>query len=296
MKLTRSRHFVILRLFLLLLVVPAGDLAAQQEQWKEMFPEMRFCTPLFDYPVYHADDLWDYIDGAADNYLNYRFEDLHIAEYTKGKGKVYFKVEVYRHASPLYAFGIYTSERSPDYHFIEMGTQGFQESGQIYFLKGPYYVKVISMQEKTKEEKYLWTLASLIEEHLEGPVGFPPELEWFPPEGKVKNAERFIAREFLGHEFFDSVFTAAYSLDGKEFTVFISHRNDKESAKRILTEMYRTATGKVPAGLQEGDRMIKDGYNGKIYLIWKGNVLFGFQDIDDQALIRKMAAEILDKL
>jgi hypothetical protein len=296
MKRSFLKNTVLPGFLFLLFLFTAGELSAQQENWKEMFPEMRACTPVFNYPVYHADDLWDYIDGAADNYLNYRFEDLHIAEYAKGKGKIFFKVEVYRHASPLYAFGIYSSERSPDYHFIDMGTQGFQESGQIYFLKGPYYVKVISVDERSKEAKYLWTLAKLIEQHLEGPTGFPPELNWFPENGKVKNAERFISREFLGHEFFDSVFTARYDLEGKEFTAFISHRAGKESAKKILAQMYKSATGKVPANLREGDRMIKDGYNGNIYLIWKDNVLFGFQDIDDQALIRSMAAEILDKI
>jgi len=290
-------------LAVLLLLLPAA-LPAQEEgitqkdrqELEEMFPDMRFCTPVFDYPVYHADDLWDYIDGAADNYLNYRFVDLHIAEYTKARGKVMFKVEVYRHSSPLYAFGIYSSERSPDYRFIHLGTQGFRESGQIYFLKGPYYVKVISEQERAKDEdKTLYTLASLMEQHLEGTTQFPRELSLFPAEGKIENAERFIASDFLGHAYFDSVFTADYRVGEKEFRMFVSERADKASAENLLREMLRDK-GKENKVLKEGDYKIHDGYNGDIYLIWKGKVLFGFQNIDDQALIRKMAAEVLDKL
>ena len=283
------------------LIFPLIPLSAQQDMPEQelrerMFPDFRVCTPVFEYPVYHAEDLWDYIDGAADNYLTYRFVDLHIAEYAKPKGKKYFKVEVYRHASPLYAFGIYSSERSPDYHFIQLGTQGFMESNQVFFLKGPYYVKVISEQEGSKEEKFLRALANLIEDRLEGTTRFPAELQWFPEENKIANSERFIAQDFLGHAFFDSVFTATYRKDGKEFTVFLSHRANTGSAKNILAQLYKKATGKTPADLEEGDRMIHDGYNGNIYLIWKGDVLFGFRDVEDQQLIRSMAADILNKL
>ena len=33
-----------------------------------------------NYPVYTPDNLWDFINGAADNYLAYDFVDLHVAE------------------------------------------------------------------------------------------------------------------------------------------------------------------------------------------------------------------------
>ena len=36
-----------------------------------------------NYPVYTPDNLWDFINGAADNYLAYDFVDLHVAEYKK---------------------------------------------------------------------------------------------------------------------------------------------------------------------------------------------------------------------
>ncbi len=304
MNLFRTENFFLKGVLFLLVFFPVFPLAAQQdlrdqqeqELREKMFPDFRVCTPVFEYPVYHPDDLWDYIDGAADNYLNYHFLDLHIAEYTKLKGKKYFKVEVYHMASPLYAFGIYSSERSPDYHFIPLGTQGFMESSQVFFLKGPYYVKVISEQQGSKEEKFIRALANLIEDRLEGTTEFPPELQLFPDEGKVENSERFIASDFLGHEFFDSVFTAEYQHEGKEFAIFLSRRANAGSARNILAQFYQKATGKVPSVLEEGDRMIHDGYNGNIYLIWKGDMLFGFQNIEDQQLIRSLAADMLRKL
>ena len=303
MKTLSAKDLLCAAALLVSLILLPATLSAQEEgkdqkerqELEEMFPDMRFCTPVFDYPVYHADDLWDYIDGAADNYLNYKFVDLHIAEYTKARGKVLFKVEVYRHASPLYAFGIYSSERSPDYHFIDLGTQGFRESGQIFFLKGPYYVKVISMQEGSKdEEKSLYTLASLMEQHLEGTTEFPPELSLFPDEGKIENSERFIASDFLGHAFFDSVFTADYRIGENAFTMFLSKRADEASAKNILEKMDKEK--KIEKPLKEGDYKIDDGYNGTLYLIWTKNVVFGFQNVKDYTQIINLAAEVLTRL
>ncbi|MCD6202393.1 MAG: hypothetical protein J7K46_11365 [Bacteroidales bacterium] len=279
-------------LFLLLVFSPA-ILAAQDSI---RFPEMKGYNLHFDYPVYFPDNLWDYIDGAADNYLNYHFVNLHIAEYYKGNNKVFFKVEIYRHESPLYAFGIYSSERSPDYHFINLGVQGFQEESLIYFLKGPYYVKILTQQEGRRAGRDIEVLAHKLETMLAGTTRFPPELALFPEKNKIANSERFIASAFLGHEFFDSVFTTQYQTGDVSFSMFLTHRATVENTKKLLETFCKNATGQIPQPLKEGDRVIKDGYNGDIYLIWQGNIIFGFRNLKDQVLMRQMAEEVLSKL
>jgi len=281
-------------LFLLLLLFFFPAVLAAQDSIR--FPEIKSYNLHFDYPVYHPGNLWDYIDGAADNYLNYHFEELHIAEYYKGNKKVFFKVEIYRHESPLYAFGIYSSERSPDYHFINLGVQGFREESLIYFLKGPYYVKIITLQEGKRAERDIEVLAHKVETILAGTTRFPPELELFPENNKIANSERFIASDFLGHEFFDSVFTAQYKSGDVRFSMFFTRRSSTDGTKKILEAFYKNATGQVPRPLKEGDHIIKDGYNGNIYLIWQGDVIFGFRNLEDQSLMRHIAEEVLRKL
>ena len=46
-----------------------------------ILPELSGFKKVTDYPVYTADNLWDFINGAADVYLSYGFENVHIAEY-----------------------------------------------------------------------------------------------------------------------------------------------------------------------------------------------------------------------
>ena len=49
-----------------------------------IFPEEQGWKLSTDFPVYTPDNLWDYINGAADGYLSFGFQDLTMAEYTKG--------------------------------------------------------------------------------------------------------------------------------------------------------------------------------------------------------------------
>lgn len=282
--------------FLSLAVISLTGLFGQSHRQDSIvFPSMKGYGIVYNYPVYHSDNLWDYIDGAADNYLSYHFQELHIAEYVKGR-KIFFKVEIYHHESPLYAFGIYSSERSPVYQFIPLGVQGFREESLINFLKGSYYVKILTQQKGKRVENDLKELAGKVEAILPGAATFPAELRLFPEEGKVRNAERFTAENFLGHEFFDSVFTAEYKTNDVSFTIFLTRRANVENARSLMGNFYKAATGKIPDVLHEGDQMIEDGYNGKIYIIWEGNVIFGFQNMTNQNLMRNLAREMLNKL
>ena len=89
--------------------------------------------------VYDANNLWDIIDGAADLFLEYYFVDLHTARYIN-TDSIEVKVELYRHNSPVNAFGMYSQERDPGYHFIQVGVQGYIEEGVLNFLDGVYYI------------------------------------------------------------------------------------------------------------------------------------------------------------
>ena len=54
---------------------------------------------------YEAENLWEYINGSAETFLAYAFRDVVAQDYRKGAG-LELKVEIYRHDSPLMAFGI----------------------------------------------------------------------------------------------------------------------------------------------------------------------------------------------
>jgi hypothetical protein len=257
-----------------------------------VFPQLKGYKIKTDYPVYLPDNLWDFINGAADNYLANGFVDLHVAEYKKGKAVI--KLEVYRHSGNTLAFGIYSSERSPSFRFMNLGAQGYIADGSINFFKGNYYVKIKTYSKKEKVLQAEETLANKVAVMLTGEAAMPAILSQFPSEGKKVNEETFINESVLGHSFLNKAFKAAYQVGSDEFSIFISDANSPEAAKKTV-ETYIASTGISPVETGDSKFMLMDGYNGTIFLAWKDKriVIISGLAKDQAEIAEKYTSEIL---
>lgn len=249
-----------------------------------VFPEIKGWKLVQDYPVYYPENLWDYINGAADAYLSFLFMDLHIAEYVHKNGTI-IKAEVYHHKAPEYSFGIYSMERTPEYHFQDFGIQGYAESSLVHFITGNYYVKVTTNSSGDAISEFVAMVARKVAESLGDPGPLPEALQLFPEEGKITYSEKFIADNFLGHDFMSRVFTTDYKVGDEEFILFLIPKNSPDECMKLL-ESYYKFTGQ-DAGLREGAHTIKDKYNGIIYMIWEKNNIWGGMNIKNPATGKK---------
>ncbi len=230
------------------------------------FPPLKGFKTVTDYPVYVPDNLWDFINGAADNYLAYDFVDLHVAEYKKGREVI--KLEVYRHEDNTMAFGIYSSERSPSFNFRKIGAQGYIIDGAINFFKGNYYVKIRTYSKKPKTLQAAESLAYRTAELLQGTSELPAVLSLFPAEGKKENEETYINISVLGHNFLNGAFRALYQSGSDNFSVFIFPTGSTaETGKTVAS--YLASAGMDSDDQAEGRYAFTDGYNGNIFLAWK---------------------------
>lgn len=243
-----------------------------------VFPEIKGWKLVQEYPVYFPENLWDYINGAADAYLSYLFVDLHIAEYINPEGTI-IKAEVYRHKAPEYAFGIYSIERTPEYDFQDYGTQGYAEESLVHFITRDCYVKVTTNASGDEIGKIVPVIARKVAESLGDPGPLPKPLQLFPKEGKVVHSEKFIADNFLGHQFMERVFTADYRVGGDDFILFFMEKNSPDECKKILEEYY--AFTRQTVEMKEGPHTITDRYNGTLHVIWKGNCIWGAMNVED---------------
>jgi hypothetical protein len=230
-------------------------------------PNLEGFKKITNYPVYQPENLWDFINGAADTYLALGFVDLHVAEYKKGRETI--KLEIYRHSDHTMAFGIYASERSPSYRFVNLGSQGYIVDGAINFFKGNYYVKIRTYSSKPKTLKAEESLAARVAGMLQGETEMPALLLQFPDEGKKINEETYINESVLGHQFLNKAFKASYLAGTDEFNIFLMSHNSGEETIRIV-EAYLTYAGVDFVKADEGKVVFTDGYNGTIFLSWKG--------------------------
>ena len=89
---------------------------------------------------YRADTLYEYMDGGADVYLLYNFQVLQHQNFKSGQAEL--SVDIFDMGSAEDAFGIYAAERSPSYHFLDVGTEAYRSEGILNFLQDRYYVKL----------------------------------------------------------------------------------------------------------------------------------------------------------
>ncbi|MBP1675011.1 MAG: hypothetical protein H6Q24_1149 [Bacteroidetes bacterium] len=276
----------------ILLLLVSGLISFGSVAQEFVYPSLKGFKLKTEYPVFVPENLWDFINGAAENYLAYGFIDLNVAEYKKGRNVI--KLEIYRHNSNINAFGIYSSERSPSFRFINLGAQGYIADGAINFFKGDYYVKIKTYSKKEKVLQAEETLAARVAGMLEGEASMPAMLSEFPAEGRKLNEETFINESVLGHSFLNKAFRATYQVGNDVFSIFISEGSSPEEAKRTA-ETYVASTGISPVATGDSKFMLMDGFNGTVFLAWKDRriVIISGLAKDQADIADKYTSEIL---
>jgi hypothetical protein len=249
------------------------------------FPEVGRWKQSGEIQTFSPKDLFEYINGAADLYLSYDFQELKVAEYQNEK-KASVVIEVYRHKTPTHAFGIYSQERLSDANFLDIGAQGYSETDVLNFVAGNDYVKINSFKTGPEDQEVLLTFAKKVVENLGEKGSLPSILSSFPEEGKRKNSEKFVSIKFLGYSFLYSAFTADYDLSGKKFKLFVIEGADQKECRDMI-EKYLQQTGKPDKDIAEGRHAILDPHHGVVDVYWKGKYIWGILDLGDVSLRSK---------
>lgn len=243
------------------------------------FPQMEGWTKKGNPVTYTPDNLYEYIDGAADVFLSYDFVKLATVG-LENEAKASLTIDIYQHSNPVNGFGIYSQEKSQKGPFITIGTQGYYEKGILNFLKGSFYVKISGYDLGDRDETVLTETAKQIAQKLDGDNRFPDVVESFPKEEKVENSERYIAQNFMGHSFLHSAFVADYNKDGRKLEVFIIQANDETESAKILDSYLNFVKGKGMEVENPGDGLYRfqDPYyrsSGKMHMKRNGKYIWG---------------------
>ena len=249
------------------------------------FPEITGWKQSGEIQTFSFKTLFEYINGDADLYLMYDLQELKVTEYLNEK-KASVIVDVYRHKTPTYAFGIYSQERLSNANIIDIGAQGYIEKNVLNFVSGPYYVKLNSYNTGAEDEEILLNFAKKVSENLGEKGRLPSILSSFPQEGKKNNSEKFISINFLGYAFLHSAFTADYELSGKKFKLFVIEGADGNDCREMI-QKYLQQTRSPEKNVTESRYAIADPYHGEIELHWKGKYIWGILNVSDTSLRSK---------
>lgn len=263
-----------------------------------LFPTFAGWTKKGKPDLYTPDNLFEYINGAAEVFLSYDFVKLATLTYENNKENS-FTVDVYQHSSDRNGFGIYSQEKPQKGDFLDIGTQGYYEKGVLNFLKGSFYVKMSGYDLGDNDKKILTTAARRLAKALEGSMDFPAVVKCFPGKGKIANSEVYINRNFLGHSFLHSAFVTDYEIDGRKFQVFIIETGKPEEVEEILNNYTGFLKKKgIPVEQKEKLYRFQDPYyrsSGIMNMKMEKNYLWGLFSKNNAAaesFIREIARNL----
>lgn len=114
-------------------------------------------APAGEEQVYAGDELFDYINGGADIYLEYGFKEVRVREYSRG-GKT-ITVEVFEMVDADAAYGIYSFKRGAGGERVAAGQKGVLEDYYLNFWKGRHHVTLTGFDEEEDTREGLKILA-----------------------------------------------------------------------------------------------------------------------------------------
>lgn len=235
--------------------------------------------------VYTSESLWEYINGAADYYLNYGFYKLEVVEYSFSEDE-YIKAEVYHHNSELTAFGIYAYERPSKADFLELGAQGYMQHSALNFYGNKYYIKVHSNQtdQRTIEtiKKIGYKLAELNINSDESSFSF----DEFPAKNKIENSEKYYPSNYLGYDFFSNAMEVSYKIGDDKFKLFKITMNTADEVAARLKD-YFEFTGFNVEPEQDKIYEVNDTFNDLVILQCNEHIIYGVFDCDDAKTARE---------
>lgn len=276
------------RFFLLLLAFCALEAYSQEIT----FPEIPGWIPDGKVLAFNKENLYEHIDGAAEFYLSYGFESLKVASWSNNGAEL--TIEVYDHADPLQAYGIYSIEKSEKAVTLPVGLEGYGDASTFNFVAGKYYVKMNGTQLEKVPGFSERSVAEGLSRTLCAKPGYPAIISLFPTQDMVPNTCQYIPTEFMGLSFLGSAVRARYRLGGEEITLFLVERPERSDIEKIVRKYADYSETKIK--VSEGDLTMKDPFNGTVFLRWKGNRLAGATGSADRRKIADLLGRIGAKL
>ena len=186
--------------------------------------------------TYDAAGLWELINGAADVFLSYGFENVTVQKFSAGN--VTTSIAVYDMGRPLNAFGIYRTEAPADETALPVGTEAVVSPPyQCLLLKDRYYVKV-EAYEGDIDQATGESLVAAIADALPGEDGLPPEFAALSADRMVAGSAQYTREALYGLAELNESVHAAYTDDaGSEYQAFVLLQTGEVTADNIWQEL-----------------------------------------------------------
>jgi len=148
-------------------------------------------VPSGDVEIFNCENIFDLVDGQADAFFAYGFEQVAVRRYENAEGAV-LHIEVWQLATPTDAYGLFTASIAGTP--ADIGNDGDADPGRrLAFWQDRYTVHVRARQELDDAE--LWGFAQAVSAALPEGGERPALVDRLPPDGLVERSGIFFHQE-----------------------------------------------------------------------------------------------------
>ncbi|MBD3289640.1 hypothetical protein GF337_12615 [candidate division KSB1 bacterium] len=143
--------------------------------------------------TYSASNLYGYINGGAELFLEFGFEELLIRRYDKGEAEI--SAEVYVMENPLAALGIYLAKSGKETPNPSINARNSGNAFQYSIVKNKYYVLINNFD---GSEEFIPVMLKLAQSILDSiPVKVDQDVwKYLPDENRIAGSEQIIRGPF----------------------------------------------------------------------------------------------------
>ena len=248
--------------------------------------------------LYDKDTLFDHIDGEAELYFPYGFDALATASYVnKQNPDLSIVADVYRMASVLDAFGIYSNYRKANNLWVTIGAEGFVSPSQLMFYQDRYFVRLQVAGATSLEKDIFLACARAISGNIPAGSGQPKELEVMKIPALVPKSERYLAQSLLGYVFFRRGIIADAIVKDEKMQIFVIHE-DTQAAARKTFDQYHSYLKAEGQGIQMTGNPTRmqviavDPLYGGVLVEQSGRYIIGAVRIKNTSIAKQLIDEL----
>ncbi len=182
---------------------------------------------------YNSKTIFRYMDGAAELYLAYAFENLTVRRFERSNQPP-ITVEVYEMASPEDAYGVFSYEHQDEGAGIGQGSEF--GGGLLRFWKGKYFVSIYAEGEGTEVESGIVQIGRATANSITS-MGAEPKLVSFIPGkdlGLVDKSVRYLKSHILLNQRFFIAHQNILNLNRRTEAVLAQYIQDQQKTQLLL--------------------------------------------------------------
>lgn len=237
--------------------------------FQKLPPELDGWKKQSQYTVYTPANLSNYIDGGAELYNSYNFQNLLAVKYTRGTDEE-IAIDLFEMGNSADAFGVFAHSRET--MDSRIGQECEYSSGLLTFWQDRYYVSILTFPETKDKKETVLKLGALIAREIGRKGARPAITGLLPPAGLVPESVRYFHHYIWLNSYHYISDRNILNIDGRTPAAFGQYREPAGKFFLLLIEYPGAAQAEAArqsflktylAGAAGGVKKMSDGlYSG----------------------------------